>query len=79
MDVTNTAKCLKIALFPKDNYKRSLVQDINDCFSMVDMYHQPEQYDMIYSPDQEETIIEEIIKRVRRFLTKVEDTNGNCC
>ncbi len=77
LDVTNTAKCLKIALYPKDNYKRSLIQDINACYSMVEMYHQLEQYDMIYTLEREKAIIKEIVEIVHRFLEKSENAKNN--
>lgn len=63
-DVTNTAKCLKITLYPENNYKRSIVWSTNESYSLTDMYNQPNQYDLIYSFENEESLLQEIVERV---------------
>ena len=63
-DVTSSAKCLKITLFVKNDYERSMVCPIKDSWSVVGMYGQPNQFDMIYSPETEEILLEQIVQKV---------------
>ena len=63
-DVTSTAKCLKITLYPENNYKRSLVWSTNESYNLTNMYNQSNQIDLIYSYENEEVILQEIVDRV---------------
>ena len=66
-DVTNSARCLKISLYT-DDWKRSLVCPSSKSFSMVDMYHQPDQYDFLYSKITENQLIDEIVEMIVNYL-----------
>ena len=74
LDVAGSAGCLKISLCARDNYKRSLVCHISDSFSLADMYREEKQYDLLYSLEEEEMIIKEIIERVTGELEDRKET-----
>lgn len=63
-DVTSLANCLKIAIYPKNNYRRSLVCHINDSFLLSSMYGQQNQHDFIYSPENEIQLLRDIVSMV---------------
>lgn len=77
-DVLSSADATKIVLHSKDNFKRSLVCGINDSYSMCDMYHQPNQYDLIWSAAEEDELIAKIITLT---MTKgcLQDENSCIC
>ena len=60
-DITNTANCLKITLYPIKNFDRSIVCDINHSYSLIDMYNRKNQYDLFYSIETEDTILQNIM------------------
>lgn len=64
LDITSTAKCLKISLICDTKQKRSLVCNIQDSFSMSEMYEQPDQFDMVYTESGEDSLINNIVKLV---------------
>lgn len=72
-DVTSTAKCLKIALHPKDNFTRGLVCDINESYCLSEMYHQPDQYDWIYSVQGQKQLIDDIVHMVVNHLPAMQE------
>lgn len=76
LDIASTAKTLKIALHPKNNYNRSEVCDINETFSMSAMYGQPDQYDLIYTQEKQEELMEEIVNLVLQYLSLYDTLEG---
>lgn len=63
-DVLSSAKAVKIVLHPRANFKRGLVRDINYSYSMIGMYHQPNQYELIYSNENENELLHDIMQTV---------------
>ncbi len=66
-DITNTANCLKITLYPTNNFDRSIACDINQSYSLIDMYSQKNQYDLFYSIETEDTILQNIMNITNGF------------
>lgn len=62
LDVIHAAKCLKISLHPKYDYKRSALCNVYDYYSLSKMYGMSDQYDFPYSIEDENEIIEEIVQ-----------------
>ena len=63
-DVSNSAVCPKITLYPRDNYKRSRICSTEQSFALSDMYHQADQYDFTYSPENETELIQNIVFKI---------------
>lgn len=60
-DVISAARCLKITLYPKGIRTFGGIKDISEFWSIENMYQQENQYDLLYTPDDEEQLISEII------------------
>lgn len=75
-DITNTANCLKITLYPIKNFNRSIVCDINQSYSIVDMYNPKNQYDMFYSIDTEGTILQNIMDITNEYSEASTEERG---
>lgn len=67
-DVTNTAQCLKITLYPQNNFKHGAFADCNKVYSLKDIYGRPNQYEMIHSPETEEDLIDQIVTMIDQQL-----------
>lgn len=68
LDVISTADCIKIALYPSNNWKHGAFSDCNEVYRMTDIYHQTNQYDLIYSQDIEDRLIEELVGMVSDYM-----------
>lgn len=69
-DVTSTAKCLKISLQPQINYKRGIGCTANESYNLQDMYHQEDQYDLDYSPEEEQTLLNDVLSLITNHFGK---------
>lgn len=67
-DIASTAKCPKITLYPYKSHNRSIACKDYESFSMIDMYHEENQYDIIYSVENTEEIIQQIINQLQASL-----------
>lgn len=65
LDVISSAKCLKISL---QNKVDTIINNPNDTFNMSAMYGQPKQYDFVYTPENMDHLIQEIVDLVRAEL-----------
>ena len=72
-DVINSAQCLKITLY-RLGIKRGLGCSEYDSFSMIEMYHQENQHDYIYTPESEGELIDEIIQLVVSHIGRRPDS-----
>lgn len=61
-DVTNEAECLKITLYFKGLRTFGGIEDSSKFWGIGNMYQQPNQHDLLYAPDDEEQLIDEIIQ-----------------
>ncbi len=68
LDVVSSAKCLKISLHPKNDYKRSLVGTNHEYYSMSTMFGQTDQYDYVYTPEEEDSLLEQIVLQIVQHL-----------
>lgn len=66
-DVVNTAKCLKITLYT-DDWPRSIVCKSSESFCMSKMYHQPDQYDLLYTDERGSALIHEIVQLIVNYF-----------
>lgn len=64
MDVVSSAKCLKISIVGKENWTRTKIAHISEVFNLRNMYRVSKQYDLIYTPDEMDELIEKIINLV---------------
>lgn len=67
-DVTSTAECIKISLVCKDQPTGYLCCNGGEAFYLNEMYHYSNQYDLLYSPEIEEHLIEEIVQSILAYL-----------
>ena len=69
-DVISTAQCLKIALYPKENWKHGEFADCNQVYDMRKIYGQADQYDLIYDKEDSAMFVGKIIDLVVSYLEK---------
>lgn len=66
-DITNSANCLKITLYQRNAWKRSLVCCDYDSFWVSAMYQNNDQHDLFYSLGEEDELIEQIVQLVLSY------------
>ncbi len=66
-DVINAARCLKITLYPEGVLTFGRIKDISEFWGVGNMYHQADQYDISYSSDNEEQLIDDIMHLIRNY------------
>lgn len=69
-DVINAAKCLKITLYPNGLPTFGKIKDISEYWGIGNMYHQADQHDLLYSLDNEDNLINEIVQLVVNYTNK---------
>lgn len=67
-DVTNSAKCLKVTVYPEENYMYNFHTGCNDVYSLTSMYKQPNQYELLWSPERETGLIDDIVQLISETL-----------
>ena len=72
-DVTCTARCLKISLTYKDEPTPFRCCSVHEAFDLSEMYHQPDQYDLLYSQETEDGLIHEIVELVANYFKNMEN------
>lgn len=67
-DVTVTANCLKVVLYPHDTWPRGMLCSGNESFKLSAMYDCSDLYEVFYSPEKEEEIIKDISSSIKLAL-----------
>lgn len=63
-DVTNSAKCPKITIYPEENYMYNFHTSCNDVYSLKAMYKQPYQFELLWSQEREAELVDSIVQLV---------------
>ena len=67
-DVSNSAKCLKVTIYPEENYMYNFHTSCNVVYSLNSIYKQPNQYELLWSPEREAGLIDNVVQLVSGTL-----------